>query len=173
MSLALGVRLGIDVGRARIGVARCDPHGMIATPVETVPRAKNAKGELVAGPDLDRILEIADELDARGFIVGLPLNMRGESTLSTDDARDFAQLLADRSPEREVRLVDERLSTVSAQSQLRSVGKKTKQTRGVIDQAAAVVILQHALDIERAQGVPAGSRLAPNDITEAGAERDG
>ena len=169
MSVTGGVRLGIDVGRARIGVARCDLHGMLATPVETVPRAKNAKGELSPGADVARILEIVSEEGARGLIVGLPLNMRGESTASTDDARDFAQLLADRAPHLEVRLVDERLSTVSAQSQLRRVGKKTKESRGVIDQAAAVVILQHALEIERVQGVPAGSLLAPNDGTEAGA----
>lgn len=169
MSVIGGVRLGIDVGRARIGVARCDLHGMLATPVETVPRAKNAKGELSPGPDVARILEIVSDEGARGLIVGLPLNMRGESTASTDDARDFAQLLADRAPHLEVRLVDERLSTVSAQSQLRSVGKKTKESRGVIDQAAAVVILQHALEIERVQGVPAGSLLAPNDGTDAGA----
>ncbi|MBC9926839.1 MULTISPECIES: Holliday junction resolvase RuvX [unclassified Leucobacter] len=169
MSVIGGVRLGIDVGRARIGVARCDLHGMLATPVETVPRAKNAKGELSPGTDVARILAIVSEEGARGLIIGLPLNMRGESTASTDDARDFAQLLADRAPHLEVRLVDERLSTVSAQSQLRSVGKKTKESRGVIDQAAAVVILQHALEIERVQGVPAGSLLAPNDGTEAGA----
>lgn len=163
-----GVRLGIDVGRARIGVSRCDLHGMLSTPVETVPRAKNAKGVLAAGPDLDRILEIAEEEGARGFVVGLPLNMRGESTASTDDARAFAQLLADRAPGLDVRLVDERLSTVSAQSQLRSVGKKTKESRGMIDQAAAVVILQHALDIERAQGRPAGERVEPTTNTETG-----
>lgn len=168
MSAVFGVRLGIDVGRARIGVARCDAHGMLATPVETVQRTKDAVGKLVPGADIDRILAIAAELDATGLVVGLPLNMRGESTASTDDARDFAQLLADRAPQLEVRLVDERLSTVSAQNQFRSVGKKTKQTRGVIDQAAAVVILQHALDIERAQGVLAGEQVPSHNHSEPG-----
>lgn len=147
-----GVRLGIDVGKARIGVARCDPHGMLATPVETVPRA--ASGET----DLKRILEIAGELDAIEAVVGLPLNLRGERTPSTDDAVAFARQLARVLGTHgvAVRVVDERLSTVSAQSQLRQAGRKSKQSRHIIDQAAAVVILQHALDVERAQEAPAG-----------------
>lgn len=147
-----GVRIGVDVGKARIGVARSDLHGMLATPVETVPRDP----EGVA--DLDRLLGIVSELDAFEVVVGLPLNMRGERTLSTDDATGFADSLAQRLAAAgvPVRLVDERLSTVSAQGQLRQAGKKTKQTRSIIDQAAAVVILQHALDSERAQGAAPG-----------------
>ncbi|QZY52211.1 Holliday junction resolvase RuvX [Leucobacter tenebrionis] len=147
-----GVRLGIDVGKARIGVSRSDPHGMLATPVETVPR------DLRGDADLARIVEIAAEFDALEAIVGLPLNMRGERTLSTDDAAGFAERLAARLVPTgvPVRLVDERLSTVSAQGHLRQAGKKTKQSRSIIDQAAAVVILQHALDIERARGEAPG-----------------
>ena len=150
--MRVGVRLGIDVGKARVGVARCDLHGMLATPVETVPR------DLEGSADVDRIMAIAQELDAVEAVVGLPINMRGERTLSTDDAVQFAQRLADRLAQRDasVRLVDERLSTVSAQGQLRQAGKKTKQSRSVIDQAAAVVILQHALDMERARGEAPG-----------------
>ena len=142
-----GVRLGIDVGKARIGVARSDLHGMLATPVETVARVAD-------GSDAARIVEIAQELDAFEVIVGLPLNLRGERTPSTEDAADFAEALAQSLSGHgvPVRLVDERLSTVSAQGQLRQAGKKTKQSRGIIDQAAAVVILQHALDVERARG---------------------
>jgi putative Holliday junction resolvase len=141
---------------------------VLATPVETVPRAKNARGDIVPGPDLARILQISVEIGAQGLVVGLPLNMRGEYTASTTDARDFAQLLADCAPSLEVRLVDERLSTVSAQAQLQSVGKNTKHSRAVIDQAAAVVILQQALDIERSGGLPAGVRVPPNPHTESG-----
>ncbi|RGE19565.1 Holliday junction resolvase RuvX [Leucobacter sp. wl10] len=142
-----GVRLGVDVGRARIGVARSDPHGMLATPVETVPRDPGGDA------DLTRIAEIAAELEVLEAVVGLPLNLRGERTPSTEDAERFARLLAERlAPQRiAVRLVDERLSTVSAQGHLRQAGKKTRQSRSVIDQAAAVVILQHALDIERSR----------------------
>ncbi|SJN12409.1 Putative Holliday junction resolvase YggF [Leucobacter sp. 7(1)] len=162
-----GVRLGIDVGKARIGVARSDLHGMLATPVETVPRDPEAR------EDIARLLGIVGELDVFEVIVGLPLNMRGEHTLSTDDATGFAdrlaaQLAASARPV-PVRLVDERLSTVSAQGQLRQAGKKTKQTRSIIDQAAAVVILQHALDSERAQGTAPGRAVAP---THADAEEN-
>ncbi|MBP1325120.1 putative Holliday junction resolvase [Leucobacter exalbidus] len=156
-----GVRLGIDVGKARVGVARCDPHAMLATPVETVPR------DLGGDQDLIRIAEIAAELGAMEAIVGLPLNMRGERTLSTDDAVEFAQRLARHlaAAEVSVRLVDERLSTVSAQGQLRQAGKKTKQSRSIIDQAAAVVILQHALDTERSRGVAPGEAVELNEGT--------
>ncbi|MBK0418169.1 Holliday junction resolvase RuvX [Leucobacter sp. CSA1] len=150
-----GVRLGVDVGKARVGVARSDLHGMLATPVETVPRDRS--GDL----DLARIEEIAAEEGAVEAVVGLPLNLRGERTPSTEDAERFARRLAARLRSRgvPVRLVDERLSTVSAHGQLRQAGRKTKQSRSVIDQAAAVVILQHALDSERAQGAPAGDEI--------------
>lgn len=153
-----GVRLGIDVGKARIGVARCDMHGMLATPLETVPR--QVSGEL----DIARILDLARECDATELVVGLPLGMSGHRTPSTADAEGFAKRIAaslaragDPAATISVRLVDERLSTVSAQGQLRQAGKKTKQSRGIIDQAAAVVILQHALDVERARGEAPGT----------------
>ena len=95
-----GVRLGIDVGRARVGVARCDPDGLLATPVETVPRDEDA---------VTRVVALADEHSAFELLVGLPLNLRGEDTASTTDAREFAAALAAASG-RSVRLVDERLS---------------------------------------------------------------
>ena len=153
--MRVGVRLGIDVGKARIGVARSDLHGMLATPVETVPRAADG------GADLARIAAIAAELEAFEAVVGMPLNLRGERTPSTDDAVAFAERLAARLAPAgvAVRLVDERLSTVSAQGQLRQAGKRTKQTRSIIDQAAAVVILQHALDLERSRGEEPGSAV--------------
>lgn len=154
-----GVRLGIDVGKARIGVARSDAHGMLATPVETVRR------DTRAASDLDRLQALAGELDAVEAVVGLPINLRGDRTASTEDAEQFAQRLAVRlrSSGVRVRLVDERLSTVAAQGQLRQAGRKTKESRGVIDQAAAVVILQHALDSERGQGMPPGREIEVYD----------
>src|SRR5690606_5967167 len=79
-----GVRLGIDVGRARVGVARCDPDGMLAVPVETVPRSE---------PSLARLAELAKEYDPLEFLVGLPVNMQGNDTPSTTDAREFAAAL--------------------------------------------------------------------------------
>lgn len=148
MAIRSGRRLGVDVGRARIGIAVCDRDGLLATPVETVRRDDSS--------DLRRILEIADEYDAVELVVGLPLSMSGGDTPSTDDARAFAARIAEHRP---VRLVDERLSTVTAQRGLHQAGKNTKKSRSVIDQAAAVIILQHALDHERSAGAPPGTTL--------------
>lgn len=144
-----GVRLGIDVGRARVGVAKCDADGMLATPVETVQRGEDTAAAVA------RVLALAAEHGAAELVVGLPISLSGDDTPSTKDARDFAALLA-QGP-LPVRLVDERLSTVSAQSAMRANGRKAKQQRAVIDQAAAVVILQHALDAERASGNAPGT----------------
>lgn len=146
-----GVRLGVDVGRVRVGVARSDPHGVLALPLETVARDDGAVAAIVAH---------AVELDAVEIVVGLPLSLGGGDTASTADAREFAARLAMgagslESP-RIVRLVDERLSTVSAQQALRSAGRTVKSSRSVVDQVAAVIILQHALDAERAGGRPPG-----------------
>jgi putative holliday junction resolvase len=148
-----GVRVGVDVGKVRIGVARSDPHGMLATPVETVPRGDG---------DIQRILAIALELEAMEFVVGLPLSLAGRTTASTDDATGFAARLANASTI-PVRLVDERLTTVSAQSALRASGRSSKQSRSVIDQVAAVIIVQHALDFERAAGKPPGEIAHPTE----------
>jgi putative Holliday junction resolvase len=134
-----GTRLGVDVGKARVGVAKCDPDGLLATPVETVAR----------------IIALADEHGAFEVLVGLPLNMRGEDTASTRDAREFAAALAAASA-LPVRLVDERLSTVSAHAALRSSGRSQRSSRTIIDQVAAVVLLQQALDVEKSTGRPPG-----------------
>jgi putative Holliday junction resolvase len=150
-----GVRVGIDVGTVRIGVARSDFHGMLATPVETVPRQKG-----LAAADLSRIVAIVAELDAVEVIVGLPLALSGRHTASTDDAVGFADALAEALAV-PVRLVDERLSTVSAQAALRTSGRSTRTQRPVVDQVAATIILQHALDTERASGNPAGAPVLP------------
>ena len=148
-----GVRLGVDVGTVRIGVARSDFHGMLATPVETVPRG--------AG-DIDRIHALVADLDAVEVIVGLPLALSGRSTASTEDARSFAQRLAI-GLRVEVRLVDERLITVSAHSALRTSGRSTRGSRPVIDQVAAVIILQHALDFERSRDTSPGVVVTPDE----------
>ncbi|MBF0672998.1 MAG: Holliday junction resolvase RuvX [Salinibacterium sp.] len=145
-----GVRIGVDVGRVRIGVARSDLHGMLATPVETLARG--------AG-DVAAIVALAKELDAFEVVVGLPLSLSGASTASTDDARAFAVQLA--TAGLSVRLVDERLSTVSAQHALRANGRTTKNSRKVVDQVAAVIILQHALDAERSRGDAPGAAVDP------------
>lgn len=142
-----GVRLGIDVGRARVGVARSDPDGMLAVPVETVPRDERS---------LTRIAELAAEYEPLEIVVGLPVNMQGADTPSTVDAREFAAALQARSGV-PVRLVDERLSTVSAHAALRSSGRSQKNSRSIVDQLAAVVLLQQAIDTEKSTGNPAGA----------------
>ncbi|MDF1479798.1 Holliday junction resolvase RuvX [Leifsonia sp. H3M29-4] len=148
-----GVRLGVDVGTVRIGVARSDPHGMIATPVETVRR----------GPgDLARIAELCVEVEAVEVIVGLPIALSGNETASTADARRFALELA-KVQGAPVRLVDERLSSVSANAALRSAGRTSRTSRTVVDQVAAVVILQNALDFERSAERPPGDVVTPDE----------
>lgn len=142
-----GTRLGIDVGKARVGVARCDPDGLLATPVETVLRDDASVARIVA---------LADEYSAVELYVGLPLNMRGEDTASTQDAREFAAALGSASG-LPVRLVDERLSTVSAHAALRSSGRTQRSSRNIVDQVAAVVLLQQALDVEKSTGRPPGT----------------
>ncbi|QEO10138.1 Holliday junction resolvase RuvX [Protaetiibacter larvae] len=142
-----GVRIGVDVGRARVGVARCDPDGLLATPIETLARDDGT---------VRAVLAHAEELDATEFVVGLPLSLSGGDTPSTTDARLFADELAAAS-DRPVRLVDERLSTVTAHRQLQAGGRRAKGSRSVVDQVAAVIILQNALDSERASGRPPGS----------------
>lgn len=146
-----GVRIGIDVGTVRIGVARSDRDGFLAMPVETIERT--------SGTAIERIGELITELEAIEVIVGLPLSLNGAHTASTEDAMYVARevALVSSAP---VRLVDERLTTVSAHSALRSAGKKQKQTRNVIDQVAAVMILQHALDSERSSGKAPGKDLS-------------
>ncbi len=148
-----GVRLGIDVGRARVGVARCDPHGMLATPVETLAR----RDEPIAG-----ILRLVTEHGAVEVIVGLPLSLSGAETASTADSRAVAAELAAQLAV-PVRLVDERLTTVSAARGLREAGRTAKNSRSVVDQAAAVILLQHALDLERSTGNPPGALVEPHE----------
>lgn len=142
-----GRRLGIDVGKARVGVATSDPDGLLATPVETVPRDDASVARIVA---------LADEYSVVELLVGLPMNLRGEDTASTQDARDFAAALAAASAF-PVRLVDERLSTVSAHAALRSSGRSQRSSRSIVDQVAAVVLLQQALDVEKSTGRPPGT----------------
>lgn len=145
-----GARLGIDVGKARVGVARCDPDGLLAVPVETVARSEASAA---------RIAEIAVEHDAMELLVGLPVSLSGHETSSTDDARVFAAKLAEATG-LPVRLVDERLSTVSAHAALRDSGRSQRSSRRIVDQVAAVVLLQQAIDVEKSTGIPAGALLS-------------
>ncbi len=146
-----GVRLGIDPGDARIGVARSDPSGFLATPVETVPRAEG---------DVARIVALVLEEGAVEVVMGLPRSLSGREGPAAVKTREFAALLARGIAPVPLRLSDERLTTVSAEGMLRERGRKGKKRRAVVDQVAAVVILQHALDTERTSG------RAPGEIVE-------
>lgn len=158
-----GVRLGIDPGDVRIGVARSDPTGFLATPVETVRRG---------GGDLARIArilrEIAAESELAEVVVGLPRSLSGGEGPAAAKTREFAAQLARRVAPVPVRLVDERLTTVSAEAMLRDRGRSGSKRRAVVDQAAAVLILQHALDTERTTGTAPGEivRAVPEEPEE-------
>ena len=152
------MRLGVDVGTVRVGLARSDPAGLLATPLETVPRRGGA-----AGSDVARIAAVVTESDVLEVVVGLPRSLSGDEGSSARAARAYAVAIARRVAPVPVRLVDERLSTVSAHQHLREAGVKGRRHRPVVDQAAAVVILQGALDAERATGQPPGSLVEPGD----------
>ncbi len=138
-----GRRIGVDAGKRRIGVACSDPDGILATPVETIRRDGS-------GGHLRRLAELAAEVGAVEVIVGLPLTLADRTGQSAADAIALADGLARRIAPTPVRLADERLTTVSAQRSLYAAGMRAKRQRGVIDQAAAVVILQSWLDQRRA-----------------------
>jgi putative holliday junction resolvase len=131
----------------RVGIAACDPDGVLATPVETLRRGR---------ADLARIAQLVQERAAVEVVVGLPRSMSGQEGTAASAARDYAASLARRVAPCPVRLVDERLSTVEATRGMQASGVSARDARGMVDQVVAVVILQGALDIERASGRPPG-----------------
>ncbi len=131
-----GVVLAVDVGTVRVGVAASDPRRILASPVETVP-----------APGQARVAELVAEREAVLVVVGLPTSLSGAAaSASADMARDWAAVLGPLVAPVEVRLVDERLTTVSATAALRASGRSARGSRSVIDQAAAVALLQGVLD---------------------------
>jgi putative Holliday junction resolvase len=168
-----GVKLGVDVGTVRVGVAVCDRDGILATPLRTL--ARNAK----KNTDVRILAALAAELNAVEIFVGLPRTLKGEEHASARMASDYAQLLAgalkDSGSEVPVRLVDERLSTVTAHRNLREAGMSSKNHRKVVDQVAAAGILQHAIDMQKARGAEVGSRVYAESVpgpTGGGAQAD-
>lgn len=151
-----GVRLGVDVGSVRVGVAASDPAGSMASPAETVRRD--------AGPqrvDLRRIADLVADLAAIEVVVGLPLSLSGARGAAAETAISYAREIAARVAPVPVRIVDERLSTVSAHGQMQAAGVRSRARREMVDQAAAVIILQSALDAERSSGRAPGEVVAP------------
>ena len=148
-----GVRIGVDVGSVRVGVAASDVTGMLASPVEVLKRDRK-------GSDLEALVALAVEREAIEIVVGMPRSLADRHGPAATVAHDYAVDLARRVAPTPVRLVDERLSTVQAQRSMHETGHTVKSSRGRIDAAAAVVILQSALDTERATGEPAGELVS-------------
>ncbi|HLS04270.1 MAG TPA: Holliday junction resolvase RuvX [Actinomycetales bacterium] len=160
------MRLAIDVGAVRVGVAASDPDGILATPVETVARDANNPDAAIV-----RVAEIAAEREAKTIFIGLPRTLKGQEGAAAQSARDFARALVQR-VNVTVKLVDERLTTVVAHQALHQSGRKMKSHRSVIDQQAAVEILRHSLDVERSTGRVPGITVSQNDA-EDGTEAAG
>ncbi|NLX00551.1 MAG: Holliday junction resolvase RuvX [Actinomycetales bacterium] len=141
--------MGIDVGSVRVGLALSDPRGVLAHPLTTL------------GPDDHAgVVDLVAEHGVTCVYVGLPRTLAGEEGSAAEVARGYAQVLASRVSPVPVRLVDERLTTVSAHRQLQDSGLRERGRRSVVDQAAAVLILQGALDLESSSGRPAGELVS-------------
>ncbi|MDT3446584.1 MULTISPECIES: Holliday junction resolvase RuvX [unclassified Pseudofrankia] len=151
-----GVWLGVDVGTVRVGVAASDPDGVLALPVGTLRR------DVSENRDIAQLAEIARERRAVAVVVGLPRTLSGEEGPAASAARQYARILADRVAPVPVRLVDERLTTVAAHRRMAERGMRSRARRDLVDQEAAVQILQHALDTRGgapgAPGLPPGGR---------------
>lgn len=162
-ALRRGVRLGVDVGSVRVGVARSDPDGLLAVPVATLARPSGGSRR----PDLDELVALVGEYDALEVVVGLPLGLDGREGAAAAAARayaaDLAAALRVHGVDVPIRMLDERLSTAEASRGLAAAGRNSRSSRSVVDQAAAVIIVQHALDAERALGTPPGSLLDPTE----------
>ncbi len=142
-----GRRLAIDWGKVRVGVAACDPDGLLAHPVETVPNDRRV---------LERLAELVSEYEPIEVLLGMPVNLAGQ----LGPAAQAMSAVADRLAARlgvPLRIVDERMSTASAARKLAAGGRNSRRRRSVIDQAAAVDILEQALEYERRTGEPAGT----------------
>ena len=150
-----GARVGVDVGSARVGVAASDASGVLAHPVRTLPR------DLASDSDVEAIVALTRELEAIEVVVGLPRLLSGAEGEAARIARDYAGRLAARLGTVGVRVVDERLTTVDAHRRLRDSGVPGRGQRAVVDQAAAVLILQSALDTEALSGRPPGETVTP------------
>ncbi|OUM39509.1 Holliday junction resolvase RuvX [Arthrobacter sedimenti] len=156
-----GPKLGVDVGQVRVGLAGCDRDGLLATPIRTLKRdaRKNYDIRILVREALERgVVEI---------FVGLPRNLSGREGASAEMARTYAKLVVEELTRQSlvvpVRLVDERLSTVSAHRSLHAAGLSSREHRKVVDQVAAVEILQHAIDMQRSRGRDVGDPVPARD----------
>lgn len=151
-----GRRLAIDVGTVRIGLAVCDPDGILSSPLPALIRSKDL------AETLDTISNLITEYSPVEVYIGDPISLSGGQSASTQDARSFAIELAALISV-PIRLVDERLTTVTASAKLRSSGKDSKQARSLIDSASAVEILEQALETLRVSGKTPGELVRGSD----------
>ncbi|QTH58718.1 Holliday junction resolvase RuvX [Corynebacterium hindlerae] len=138
-----GRRLALDVGTVRIGAAYSNREATLAMPLETIARTTGLKDR--DSTDIERILALIEEYDVVEVVVGLPRDLQGNGSRSVKHAKDIAYRIK-RRKDIAVRLGDERLTTVAALGAVHAAGRTEKQTRAVIDQIAAVEILQSWLD---------------------------
>jgi putative pre-16S rRNA nuclease len=148
--LSRGRRLGVDVGKVRVGVALSDPDGILASPLVTVPRDMGAAADSVPA-DIAEVVRLVREHEAVQVVVGLPVRLDGSEGTAAIDIRAYAERLARAVGHVPVVLADERMSTVVASRRLAERGVRGKRQRAVVDQAAAVEILQSWLDAQRRQ----------------------
>ena len=148
--LTRGVRIGVDVGQVRVGVSRSDPDGILATPLVTLARDLTAAPDAVPS-DLAELAALVVEHEAVGVVVGLPVNLAGKHGPAAVHVKAYADRLVDVIAPVPVTLTDERMSTVVASRRLAERGVRGKRQRAVVDQAAAVEILQSWQDPQRRQ----------------------
>jgi putative Holliday junction resolvase len=146
-----GVRLALDMGAKRIGVARCDREGIMALPLDTLDATSDGW--------IAQVGSLVDEYEAVELVIGNPVSLRGTDEMASAAVRARAAQLRASLPGISIRLVDERLTTATALRQLREAGRDARAAKSRVDAAAAVGILEFALDIERRTGQPAGEAL--------------
>ncbi|MDO5729106.1 MAG: Holliday junction resolvase RuvX [Actinomycetaceae bacterium] len=154
MSFRTGARVGIDFGFARIGVAVTDPHGSVVIPKCTVRFSRY-------GTHLDEIADIIEDISAIEVVIGLPRHLSGAEGASAKAARKFARELAVFVPEVRICVVDERLTSNQAHSDLATMGIDNRARRNKVDQLAAAIILEQALDVEKNTGKLPGETIRP------------
>lgn len=145
-----GVRLGVDVGTVRVGVAKSDPDGILATPVVTLRRDLTAEGNGLPA-DIAQLVRLVEVHETVEVVVGLPVTLAGTEGFAATHVRAYADQLAQAIAPVPVLLADERMSTAAATRRLSERGVRGGRRRAVVDQAAAVEILQGWLDAARRQ----------------------
>lgn len=148
-----GVRLALDIGTVRIGVARSDATGTLAVPEATLD---------ARGPWLDDLRRLVDVWEPLEIIVGLPLSLDGQERAAAAKVRDVVAAISAAVPDVPMRMVDERHTTTIAHTLMQESGVSSRRGRRVVDQAAAVIMLQQALDAERVTGEPSGTLVDGN-----------